>query len=423
MFAGSESGVDVDVLEKMEQMTRLVLATFVAAAALAAMGAKVDRGVGVFALPEIDSAIQAANNYLVQSVDANGRFEYRVDASFGLVADGYNWLRHAGAIYAMASACDESCVVSDRRAILRAIVYLQKSAIRPVAAADATAAVWSEDAKIGSESRAVAKLGGAGLALVAIATATDAVGTNPDIAQLEALGNFILMMQKPDGGFHSKYLPQRSGRFHKWSSLYYPGEAAFGLVKLFELTGAPQYLFAATDALRHLADSRSSASQVPADHWALIATRAIWPYLAEPDRERLANHARQIVSSILAEQINAPGSSCDGGFSIDGRITPTSTRIEGLLAAAHLFPDDSPFYETIVDAASHGIGFLMKNQISGGAYRGAFRRAVRALRSDEAGYTSTFNRRASEIRIDYVQHALSALLAWREIVASGKDKS
>ena len=62
-------------------------------------------------------------------------------------------------------------------------------------------------------------------------------GTVP-ISQLQALGRFIIFLQKADGSFYSKY--GANGKpVEDWQSLYYPGEAALGLIALYEIDPSP----------------------------------------------------------------------------------------------------------------------------------------------------------------------------------------
>ncbi len=56
-----------------------------------------------------------------------------------------------------------------------------------------------------------------------------------------------------------------------------------------------------------------------------------------------------------------------------------------------------------------GIAFLLSAQIADGPYRGGFPRAI-GPREGDSRRDRSFNDRCTEIRIDYVQHVLSALL-------------
>ena len=63
-----------------------------------------------------------------------------------------------------------------------------------------------------------------------------------------------------------------------------------------------------------------------------------------------------------------------------------------------------------------GVQFLLNAQLRDGPYAGAVPRAIQRLPSEPA--TSKFNRRATEVRIDYVQHAMSAWMGYLDLVQS-----
>ena len=56
-------------------------------------------------------------------------------------------------------------------------------------------------------------------------------------------------MQKEDGTFYSKYIPAEGGRSVRWTSLYYPGEAALGLLMLYEKDPSAAWIQAAANAI------------------------------------------------------------------------------------------------------------------------------------------------------------------------------
>ena len=98
----------------------------------------------------------------------------------------------------------------------------------------------------------------------------------------------------------------------------------------------------------------------------------------------------------------------EGGFKADGRCTPTATRIEGLAALYGLAQrqDDIKLMQDIAASIGPAATFLLTCQLVDGVHAGGVLRAVAKL-PDTPG-NKTFNRRQSEIRIDYVQHAISA---------------
>ncbi|MEM8794511.1 MAG: hypothetical protein AAGE61_03000, partial [Pseudomonadota bacterium] len=219
-----------------------------------------------------------------------------------------------------------------------------------------------------------------------------------------------------DGSFYSKYTPSEGGKRGDWVSLYYPGEAALGLVMLFEITGEERWLEGGYRALLRLSQDRRFAGTVPADHWALLATEKIWPHISPDERAPLAFHARQIVEHILSEQVISDDPSFDGGFTPEGRTTPTATRLEGLLAAHTIFAGDERLRRDIENAAMMGADFLISAQINEGLLVGGMPRGTRKIEKPQNRREEAFNRRLGEVRIDYVQHMLSALLQMRSAV-------
>jgi hypothetical protein len=74
--------------------------------------------------------------------------------------------------------------------------------------------------------------------------------------------------------------------------------------------------------------------------------------------------------------------------------------------------DETELRNRILSASAEGIAFLLRAHVSSGEQRGAMPRAFALLETTHPNYSIAFNRRATEVRIDYVQHALSAMLAF-----------
>ena len=383
-------------------------------------------GARAASVADLDQAMHLAAAYLVQNCDGDGRFTYRrhVDPSRAFGAK-YNLLRHAGTIYAMAEYQARSPDQKARDALVRAAAFLRERFIGPVPGHDGLLAVWTRPADLGypdPDAPVAAKLGGAGLALVGMLAAERvAPGTTP-VETCQGLARFVRFMQQPDGSFSSKYFVE-TGVDKDWVSLYYPGEAMLGLIMLYERDGDLEWLRVAAAGMAYLARTREAQTSVPADHWALLATERLLQHFAAlpaprtATREQLISHAVQICEEILDAQITAPEPPTHfGAFRRDATICPAATRLEGLLATERFLPDShAELKARIRAAADHGVAFLLRTQISEGELAGGFPRAACAKRNTPAN--TIFNRRVGEVRIDYVQHALSALMAYRDLVA------
>lgn len=385
----------------------------------------------------VERAVGLAVEYLLTNAQANGEFTYRRSLT-RRYRYKYNVLRHAGAVYALAQAraaarerpgafpFDEE---KARLTINRACDFLRRC-LHPVQTNSDMLAVWSAEEKMDIRafkgSPLVAKLGASGLGILAL-FAEEAPKENA-VTAARRIGVFILSMQRPDGSFVSRTIAGKTDE-DDFDSLYYPGEAMLGLLALYERDPDPRWLVAAVKAMRCLADARKAKNQYPPDHWALLASTALWrlrgqwlpggpgavpPAVAAGLTEgALCGHAAMICEGMLQEQWRMP---CfpgeDGCFRVGGLTCPTATRVEGMLAARDFLP--LPAYgglrARILDSCTAAVAFLLKAQYPDGVLRGGVPRSSTAdVLRDAPGERA----RADEVRIDYVQHALSAFVAYR----------
>ncbi len=387
-------------------------------AASAQSGSKSQQG--LFDHKDLTKAIHLAANYLIKACNQDGKFLYRVNLNPNVTPKPkYNLLRHAGSIYALTVYDQNYPSLSTLNTLERAAGFLKKSAIGPLPAQTDLLAVWSHPEITGSEKQLQAKLGGTGLGLLALLGVEKRKPGTTTVDVLQKMGNFIIFLQKTDGSFYSKYIPEKGGKDDSWTSLYYPGEAALGLLMLYEKDPAQRWLQAAANAIAYLARLRAGNHQMEADHWALLATAKLLPLYDRcqqplPKRDILT-HAIRICESILTRKSHFSKNTMEHGcLTDDGRTTPTAIRLEGLLAAQRFLPlEHKILRERIRVTAEEGIAFLIRSQIPSGEYAGGIPRAIHPLPENHPKFDNSFNKRATEVRIDYVQHALSALLDYR----------
>ncbi len=373
-------------------------------------------------LADTDKAIGLATDYLLRSQHDDGSFMYVVDPKRpSLRSRRYNILRHAGTMYALGQAARHQVQPSaSAEAIAGAATYLRQR-LTPVPGAPALLAVATLP-DLDGQHRHVAKLGASGLALIALTTANRLRPGTVRLDELRAIGDFVRFMQKPDGGFVSLFdLDDPMGTDDSWVSLYYPGEAALGLIELAEVDAdGARFRDAAVGALSFLARSRNGEAKVPADHWALLATARLLETdggtLSTLDKAAVEHHARQVVASIVGK---VPSSRSHGGaLTAALRTTPTATRLEGLIAARATVDLGSvtPLVDNIID---RGISFLLRGQYRAGPYAGGM--PARITRSSAAGGTAV-DEKDRRIRVDYVQHALSAFIGHARARSAGVSR-
>jgi hypothetical protein len=374
---------------------------------------------------ELHAAIGRSARFLAGLCDEYGQFTYRVHLDpEAPLRPGYNELRHAGAIYALGQYGRRTPDPEVKRAMLRAAGFLRQRCMAPVAGNPNLIAVWSEPELVGTDQPRQAKLGGTGLGLAALVSVEHLEAGFTSRDELRALGRFLIFMQKPNGEFYSKYFPDL-GRSDLWQSMYYPGEAALGLLMLYELDPAPQWMRGAQQALVAIARQGLRQPRTFPDQWFLLASE-YWFRLCDenvPDHvtAEILHHARRICRDMVADQhgqLDCP--TIAGCFTPDGRTCPSATRLEGLLAAlVFLPPADEALKQEIRLATQRAMRFLLRAQVVDGPLAGAIPHVMIGFEQPADVSDGT---RAGEVRVDYVQHALSAKIQFEQVfnLASGR---
>lgn len=351
-------------------------------------------------------AAAAGGDYLVRHQRSDGSFEYLYDPAADEAEPGYNLLRHAGTCYALfelhRATGGERFLAAGRRGVEALLGHV--AGPRP------------EDAAAGADFDAVAeidepeaKLGGAALAVLAIAEHQRVSGDGRWLGRAGRLARFLVHQQGPDGRFESKYFYGRPDD-EEFESIYYPGEAVLALARLHRLDGDPAWLAAArrgADWLIDVRDAGKATAELPHDHWLLMALAELDELTGDP---RYAAHAARIAEAIVeARRTSSPHPDWIGSFYDPPRNTPTATRAEALVAMERLARRTGRDRRPIVEALVSMAAFQRRCQLGDVS-------ALYLPRPDRAA--GGFRRSLTdwEVRIDYVQHSVSALLGLREIL-------
>lgn len=342
-------------------------------------------------------AVQAGAEYLTRVVDEQGRFVYAYLAKQDRAKDDYNLVRHAGTVFAMLEAWELLGDPALLAAAERAIGYMIRF-IEPFGGPDAGMSVLVEGDKI--------KLGGVALAALALVTHARVTGQSTHIELARRLCRYIRASQAPDGSFvHQRHHP--GGQPLGFVSQYYPGEALLALTALYELDRDPSWLDTAEAGARYLIEVRDrglATRDLIHDHWLLYALERLH---SERPRPLYLDHAVRIVQAILDAQIrSSPFPDHVGGYESSPRSTPVATRNEGLLAAYRLARNTGrvDLARAILEAVELGAKIQLAMQIDP-ARAMYLPNPQAALGGFTRGYIHF------EVRIDYVQHSLSAFLA------------
>lgn len=236
----------------------------------------------------VRNSIAIAADYLARETDSTGRFTYRYEAHKDTNGPSYNMLRHAGTAYSMFQTYRLTGDEEVFAAASRAMTYFRARMMED----KGLPGVWFILDPGGKRKRA--KLGGAGLGLLAFVEMEKARPGSSDYEAMFGLARHIERSQLPHGEFESFWNWDGKERTDR-KSTFYPGEAILGLVRLHQLTGQARWLDVAERGADYLVNERFKALglrvYVPPDAWLLQA-------LEELDRERPAKHRQRYAFSV-----------------------------------------------------------------------------------------------------------------------------
>ena len=344
------------------------------------------------------AAVRRGADYLARIVGRQGRYLYMYHPVGDRDDSAYGWLRHSGTTYALFEAYEEFGTGT----------YLEKGelALRYLASHLSQDPVGDGKYVMDTNDEEQQKVGGAGLALLAFAKHLAVTGRRDDLETMRALARFIVKQQYPDGHFRSNAdLEKEKGKKLKHELWYYPGEAVLALMRLYAIEPQQAYLDAArkgADWIVRVRDSSVFRGDLNHDHWMSYAFNELYRVTRD---EAYVNHAYAIARAIQSKQHgpeDSPAPDFVGTF-YEGQTTPGSTRVEAYDADIALSrfagkPDD-----WLVSSARQVARSTLAQQFdSDNAYW-----LKNPAKADGGVRESLF---VQDVRIDYVQHAISAWL-------------
>lgn len=367
----------------------------------------------------------SAAAYLQRHQHTNGRLEYLINPE-GTSSDNgvYNVVRHAGVLYSLGSYIQHTGDHQFDSSWQKASSYMWEVNVKSVDDTG-TLAVWSVPGEnFYPASFAKAKIGATGLGLAAWVIGESLGLSSFPISELRKLGDFLLYMQEADGRFYSSY-HEKAGRTDLGKYQYYPGEAALGLSFLYQKDPQDKWLEGAINAVSVPARQVEEMAEKAIDHWDLIAIAKLFDILKGQGKnletyEYLLTYSQTLVDRLLAEYNK---STVKGSFTNNHGTTPTATRIEGLTAIFPYLEQPGERANAVAKAIKEAVTFLRESQIQQGKLKGGVPLSTvkkTAANSQESQFAiNRYNRQAAEIRIDYVQHAMSAVLGYDLLCKQG----
>jgi hypothetical protein len=347
------------------------------------------------------AAVRRGADYLARILSSSGRYVYMYHPADDRNDSSYGWLRHAGTTYALFEAYGEFGTSS----------YLEKGelALRYLSANLSRDAASQGKYVVDTGDEEQQKVGGAALALLAFSkhAAVSGKRDSPEAVEtMRALARFILKQQYEDGHFRSNVdVEYETGKKLKREPVYYPGEAVLALMRLYAIDPQRAYLDAArkgADWVIHARDAYVSEDNQEHDHWISYADNELYRVTQD---EAYLNHAYKIARAIQRKQRRASGTLARDlvGTFYDGQSTPASTRVEAYdadIVLSRFAGKPEPWLTGPAEEAARSIlgdqydsnnDYWLKNpaKAEGGVRESLF---------------------VHDVRIDYVQHAMSAWL-------------
>ncbi|MEM1114757.1 MAG: hypothetical protein AAGI11_22780 [Pseudomonadota bacterium] len=356
----------------------------------------------------LEAAAVEAGAFLQTQLGSTGQFIYNYRPKTDREDSDYNILRHAGTTYALFELARLTGDARWRAAGESALAYLRRQF--RACPFDGEAICVVEAGEI--------KLGGSGLAILALLEHPDIRARTDLLTDAQNLAMGILGLLQDDGRFWPHKLSFPDGKADDHVSVYYPGEAIYALARLSARDGEERWLNAAVSAASYLIEGRDADladDQLPHDHWLAYGLREIQT-LRGGLPEHWVTYLLRMIGAIAAAQNRSaqalPFADWHGGFYQPPRSAPTSTRVEGLVAAIDVLgAADLAVPKAVTRATCDATDFLLTTAFEpgGGLFLKRPGRVLGAFRRSLTAY---------QTRIDTSQHAMSALLGVARLTRS-----
>lgn len=342
-------------------------------------------------------------DFVRRQIKPNDQFHYKYLPYFDVHPGGsaYSIPRHAGTVYSLALLYGETGQNRFKSSAERAMRWLVEQTH--------TGCLGEADQCV--VKNGVAMLGSTALTLVGMLEYQRRTGDARYADTVRSLLRFVLALQQPEGEFRHRVEVASKRIDPDYKGMFYSEEAALALILAYKILQDDAYLEPAQRALDYLTgpkyDFFLGRFVYGADHWTCIAAEEAWPTLKQDQYYEFCKGYADFIALMQYPQAGWANADFRGHYGFGALLVPQAPAAAGFTEAiistyklsVHRGQPDPQLKAQM----THALDALVRDQLR---FDNAW--LVKAPLRAAGGFRRSLVE--SEVRIDFTQHALSALI-------------
>lgn len=217
---------------------------------------------------QLEALAFKSSAYLAGMCGEDGKFVYGYYPIDNEELEGYNIIRHAGTVWNLVLQYEMTGNQELLDPIERALAYLEKQ-------------MHYKDSKTAFlNDRGTLNVGGNGISLLAYVSYAEITGSDKYNGLIEALANGIIYLQKDDGSYIHTLKKSDYSVYKEYITVFYDGEATYGILRAYGLLGKEEYLKTAEKAADYFIANKYEELH---SHWIAYSFNEITKYLPKEE--------------------------------------------------------------------------------------------------------------------------------------------